>query len=679
MLDALTRLTALDDWRLVPLAGLVCSLAAVGGFLGWSRATRLSRKADPALERLRDAIDAMPEGLAFYGVDDRLIIWNTRYVELAEGGDALRAGSRFEDILRVGLQRGAYPEAEGQEEAWLENRLALHRAGQSTHEQQLGDGRWLRVEDRRTRDGGVISVCEDITDLKRREASLLLMFESNPAPMWVVDAESQRFLAVNEAAIAHYGYTREQFLAMTLTDLYFPDEAEAIRDTSATIATYGAYRGERSWRQRKADGTELFSRPYVQAFRYEDRPAFISAQFDVTVSKRAEEAMAQARDQAEAANRAKSEFLANMSHEIRTPLNGVAGLAQVLARTDLDPQQKEMVRVIASSADTLERILSDVLDLARVESGRIEIRDEAFDLVDAVKATAALCELRAREKGVDFRLEIDPAAEGEVRGDCGRLKQILFNLLSNALKFTAQGHVALRLTVQDTGGRPVFRFEVEDTGVGFDPAVKERLFKRFEQEDGSITRRYGGTGLGLAISRDLAELMGGSLDASSTPGEGATFVVELPLPRCGDAAVAAPGPEGTDAPRLRVLLAEDHAINRQVVEMMLGGTGVELSCVENGQEAVEAVAAEAFDVVLMDMQMPVMDGMDALRAIRRQEREAGAPRTTVFMLSANAMPQHMHASMAAGADKHLTKPISAPELLGALAELAQQKAEERAA
>ena len=334
--------------------------------------------------------------------------------------------------------------------------------------------------------------------------------------------------------------------------------------------------------------------------------------------------------------------------------------------------------MIASSADTLERILSDVLDLARVESGRIEIRDEAFDLADAVRATAALCELRAQEKGVAFKLEIAPEAAGEVRGDCGRLKQILFNLLSNALKFTTEGHVALRLTTRETEAGPVFRFEVEDTGVGFDPACKDRLFRRFEQEDGSITRRYGGTGLGLAISRDLAELMGGSLDAASTPGEGATFVVELPLPRCGGRENAAVS-QASGTTRLRVLLAEDHAVNRQVVEMMLSGTGVDLTCVENGQEAVEAVAAQSFDVVLMDMQMPVMDGLDALRAIRRQERGSGAARTTVFMLSANAMPEHARASLAAGADKHLTKPISAPELLGALAELAQQKAEELAA
>ncbi|HEX8570977.1 MAG TPA: ATP-binding protein [Caulobacteraceae bacterium] len=677
MLDLLTRLTAVEDWRLVPLAGVVCALAAVGAFLGWSRASRLRAAApDPALERLRDAIDAMPEGLAFYDLDDRLIIWNTRYVELAEGGDALRAGSAFRDILLAGIQRGVYPEARGCEEAWVEQRLALHRAGHSTHEQQLEDGRWLRVEDRRTRDGGVISVCEDITDLKRREASLRLMFESNPAPMWVVDGETQQFLAVNEAAIAHYGYTREQFLSMQLTDLYFPEEVEALRNTSGMIATYGAYRGERSWRQRKADGSELFARPYVQAFRYEDRPAFMSAQFDVTVSKRAEEAMALARDHAEAANRAKSEFLANMSHEIRTPLNGVAGLAQVLARTNLDPQQQEMVRVISSSADTLERILSDVLDLARVESGRIEIREEPFDLVQEVKATAALCELRAQEKGVAFELEIDPAAAGEVRGDCGRLKQILFNLLSNALKFTAQGHVALRLTMPGGPQGALFRFEVEDTGVGFDPAAKERLFGRFEQEDGSITRRYGGTGLGLAISRELAELMGGTLDATSVPGQGASFVLELPLERCGATAGCKPLVEGA---RLRVLLADDHAVNRQVVEMMLSGTGVDLQSVENGEEAVKAVAADRFDVVLMDMQMPVMDGLDALRAIRRRERETGAPRTTVFMLSANAMPEHARSSLAAGADKHLTKPIAAPELLGALAELAQVKGEEAAA
>ena len=317
-----------------------------------------------------------------------------------------------------------------------------------------------------------------------------------------------------------------------------------------------------------------------------------------------------------------------------------------------------------------------MLDIARVESGRIDIRDEAFDLGEAVRSTASLCELRAQEKGVAFRLELDPAAEGAVVGDDGRLKQILFNLLSNALKFTDEGSVTFRVMVTAADEGDVFRFEVEDTGVGFEATSKDRLFQRFEQADGSITRRFGGTGLGLAISRDLAQLMGGTLDAEGELGRGATFTLQLPLER-REPAVAAEALPALERPSrpLRVLLAEDHAVNRTVVQMMLADTGATLCCVENGQEAVEAAAAERFDVVLMDMQMPVMDGLTALAAIREQERASGADRTPVFILSANAMPEHARASLAAGADRHITKPISAPELLGALAAVAREKDE----
>jgi PAS domain S-box-containing protein len=672
--DAAIRLLESLDWHVALLVGVVC----ISVQLALVTLTSRARNRSAALARLSEAMDVMPEGLAFYDADDRAVIWNARYSELnTEGGSAMKAGVTFRELLQIGLAVGHYPEAAGREEEWLEERMALHFSGRSTHEQRLADGRWFRIEERRTGDGGILSVIEDISELKQREESLRLMFETNPVPMWVLDAETWRYLAVNRAAVDHYGYSAEDFLTMSVFDVFDPSEHEAMREHAAERSNAN-YRAERTWKQRKAGGAVIDVLPYVQASTYDGRPALIAAQFDVTVRKRAEEAMVQARDQAERANRAKSEFLANMSHEIRTPLNGVTGVAQVLSRTTLAPAQQEMVRIIEQSALTLERLLSDVLDLARVESGRIEIQNEPFHLADTVRATAALSELRAQEKVVGFRLEIAPEAEGMFDGDAGRLKQILFNLLSNALKFTHEGHVALRVTAD--GG--LFRFEVEDTGVGFDPCVKEKLFTRFEQEDGSITRRFGGTGLGLAISRELAGLMGGRMDARSAPGEGATFILELPL-----AAVEAPvRTETVHAPAvdaascgLRVLLAEDHDINRKVVELMLDCIGCDLTSVEDGEQAVKAVIAHRYDIVLMDMQMPVMDGLTAIRTIRQHEQETAAPRTPIFTLSANAMQEHVEASLAAGADRHLTKPITAAALLGALADVGREKAEREAA
>jgi signal transduction histidine kinase/CheY-like chemotaxis protein len=370
---------------------------------------------------------------------------------------------------------------------------------------------------------------------------------------------------------------------------------------------------------------------------------------------------------ADEANRSKSEFLANMSHEIRTPLNGVIGINAALARTELTPEQARMVDLIATSGETLETLLTDVLDLARIESGHLELKPEPFDLKDCLESVAALFGTGAHAKGLDFSVVVAPEVEGAFVGDVVRIRQVISNLLSNAVKFTATGHIRLEADVADDD-RLVIR--VSDTGIGFDDEVKARLFQRFEQADGSITRRFGGTGLGLAISRALAEAMDGALEADSEPGVGSCFTLTLNLPRSEAGAVVrmrAPGParlsEG-EAPR--VLLAEDHPINRKVVELLFGGTGVVLTCVENGAEAVALTATESFDMILMDMQMPVMDGLTAIRLIRAREAGAGAWATPIYTLSANAMPEHAEASDLAGANGHLTKPIAVASLFAAL-------------
>lgn len=373
-----------------------------------------------------------------------------------------------------------------------------------------------------------------------------------------------------------------------------------------------------------------------------------------------------AQQRAEDANRAKSEFLANMSHEIRTPLNGVVSMADALSRRHLDDSAHQMVELIRSSGATLERLLSDILDSAKIEAGQVTLETHVFDLKHALNDVALLWRAKAEDKGVALVFEMDPAAPKWVEGDPVRLRQILTNLVSNALKFTDRG--AVTLTVSALPGDRI-GFAVRDTGIGFDGEQRARIFQRFQQADGSITRRYGGTGLGLAISTALVELMGGALDCESEPGHGSVFTFDLDLQRAEPPAAApvreTPATNLAGLP-LRVLLADDHPANRKVIEIMLGVTEMTLVTVEDGRQALDAFVEGDFDIVLMDMQMPVMDGLTATRSIRAFEASQGRERTAILMLTANALAEHVAQSLAAGADGHLAKPITLPGLFAAM-------------
>ncbi|HMP62070.1 MAG TPA: ATP-binding protein, partial [Phenylobacterium sp.] len=361
---------------------------------------------------------------------------------------------------------------------------------------------------------------------------------------------------------------------------------------------------------------------------------------------------------------------ANMSHETRTPLNGVLGVTAALARTPLNDAQQEMVELIERSGVALERIVSDVLDLTKIEAGALRLERSVFDLRRELSPAIEVFRLRALEKGLAFQVAWSEGAEGAFEGDALRLRQILTNLLSNAVKFTHAGQVLVR--IDHAGDR--LELTVADTGVGFYSEAASRLFQRFSQGDATITKRFGGTGLGLAISRSLADLMGGGLEAESEPGRGATFRFVTPLPRAAQKDSTTPAAAGLGVADLverlkgrRVLLAEDHPVNRRVVGLILAPFGVDLTLALDGREALQRLAQDRFDLVLMDMQMPVMDGLAATRAIRSREAELGAPRLPVLMLSANAMRRHQEEAQAAGADRHVARPVTAQALLEAMA------------
>jgi signal transduction histidine kinase/AmiR/NasT family two-component response regulator len=386
---------------------------------------------------------------------------------------------------------------------------------------------------------------------------------------------------------------------------------------------------------------------------------------DITEIRKSAEQLADALDRAEAANRSKSEFLATMSHEIRTPLNGVLGMAQALQRDAPSPAQLERLTVIQSAGEVLLSLLNDVLDISKIESGKIELEDGVLDAAALGASVQATFSALAAEKDVSLELEVTPAASGSWRGDPMRVRQILQNLVSNAVKFTERGSVSIGI---DHDGQALM-LRVADTGLGIVHDHQARIFESFAQADASTTRRYGGSGLGLAICKALVDLMGGEIALDSAPGCGATFTVRLPLERSFESAVAVgdASPQAVAPARsLRILAAEDNAMNRLVLKTLLGQMGLDLVVVENGEEALRAWEAERWDVILMDVQMPVMDGPTATRRIRELELQTGCPRTPIIALTANAMAHHTAEYAACGMDGLVSKPIKLMELVQAI-------------
>ena len=385
--------------------------------------------------------------------------------------------------------------------------------------------------------------------------------------------------------------------------------------------------------------------------------------------KAGEAALVQARDVAEAANRAKSEFLAAMSHEIRTPLNGVLGMAAALETTPLSELQKRMISVINESGQTLMALLSDILDLSKIEAGAMELEVTPFDFGGCVRAAVGLFEETAKAKGVALAVDIAPEAAGVFEGDPTRVRQILQNLTSNAMKFTAEGRVDVRVTAGplEQGRRRVL-VEVIDTGVGISAEAQSRLFSKFTQADSSTNRKYGGTGLGLAICRELVTAMSGEIGVDSEEGRGSRFWFTLPLPvgAAAEAEVVQEAHAVADEERpLRILAAEDNMTNQFVLKAILGQKGLEATFVENGKLALEAVKANDYDVILMDLHMPEMDGITATQAIRALQGGKGA--IPVVAVTAEAMPEQVRKCLAAGMDAHVAKPVR-PDVLYAVIE-----------
>jgi signal transduction histidine kinase/CheY-like chemotaxis protein len=378
-----------------------------------------------------------------------------------------------------------------------------------------------------------------------------------------------------------------------------------------------------------------------------------------------------ARDEAVDASNMKSAFLRNVSHEIRTPMNGVMGMTELLLQTPLNDEQRTYAEQVEQSGEHMLTIINDILDISQIETGRVELEISEFDLYEAVERACVPGGLEAQAKGVALEIEVDQQAARRVRGDGARVRQVLMNLVGNAVKFTAEGTVCVRVMPRPETAVNGVRFEVVDTGIGIEPIMLGRMFEPFVQADGSTTRKYGGNGLGLSIAKELVELMGGLIGAESEPGHGSTFWFELPMQRVASVSGQTGRERGAALDERRpnakapfVLVVEDSPVNRLVTVRVLERCGFRAHVVNDGQEALDALSMQSYDAVLMDCQMPELDGYEATRELRR--REGDGRRTPVIAMTAHAMTGDRERCLAAGMDDYIAKPVRSQALVAVL-------------
>ncbi|HEX6704761.1 MAG TPA: PAS domain S-box protein [Albitalea sp.] len=630
----------------------------------------------------RSVVNSLRETVFRAGLDGRLGFLNAAWEDTTGHAIAASLGQRFTDFMHPDDQPLCTADfldlVSGQRaSAQREMRFVTTR----------GEVVWMEafaqpVHDTAGRIEGVTGTLNDITG--RRQAADRLteqlafidaLVESIPIPIYVKDHQ-RRYVRVNRAYCEMFGLPRERLIGRTVEESHTAPANPLHMQTDQRVLASGAS-DSYEFRMRLRNGREVdcVANKAPLTAGSGEITGLVGTLIDISVQKQATRAMVQAKEAAESASRMKSEFLANMSHEIRTPMNGIIGMTDIVLDTPLDAEQREYLGIVKSSANALLGIINDILDFSKIEAGKLSVEHLSFDLRRLMSDTLLPMAPRAARGSVELRLELAPDLPALLVGDPGRLRQVLNNLLSNAVKFTEAGEVVVSVSEcqrEEVGARRWLRFSVRDTGIGIPAERQAQIFAPFVQEDSSITRRFGGTGLGLTITRRLCDLMGGTLSMTSEPGRGSEFVAELPFDDEPDTRPAAPAEAPASQPPrsagrpARILLAEDNVVNERLAVTLLRRWGHDVTVAGDGHQAVRLHAEAPFDVVLMDVHMPGMSGLDATRRMRELEREEQRPRTPIVALTASAMEADRRQCLEAGMDDYLSKPLAAGELMHAV-------------
>jgi PAS domain S-box-containing protein len=578
----------------------------------------------------------------------------------------------------IGRSMGAFLHP-ADREAITEVYVSLTDTGTSLAEHRIktanGQWRWVRSQVRLNDQGEGLIVMKDITAERAREQELTVLAASTSLLRSAAGYYVWRYNPIDRAYLFDHDVHRAQGEAppddsvrtgMDVGMEVHPDDAaemDRLFKHSLRTGEYSIY----EYRDKRADGTWGRLRAAWRGIRKlpNDRWELLGMSQDISELAEARDAAIQGEKAAQAAAEAKSQFLANMSHEIRTPMNGVLGVLHLLKHEALSGEGRKLLDEALACGSMLAELLNDVIDFSKIEAGRLELNPAPMDPIAALEGVAGMMRPQAEAKGLVLRT-LARADLGWMAIDPVRLRQMLFNLIGNAVKFTLEGHIEVRLAAVGAGADQRLRVEIEDTGVGIADDVQDSLFQRFTQADGSTTRKFGGSGLGLSITRALAEIMDGTVGLSSTPGVGSTFWFEVAAPSC-QAADCTGEDDQQWLEGLRVLVVEDNPTNRMIATKMLENLGAAVETAEHGAAGVEAVKRSAFDLIFMDVQMPVMDGVTATREIRALPGDIG--RTPIMAMTANALSHQVESYLAAGMNGYVSKPLSPSALLAELARI----------